>query len=258
MKPLFETSQTGSRISVYPDYVAYKLILSGEKTIAINHIVSVETSRFLGQVTIETTAGKRIKIPVKANDQNKLRDAIYQSKREFGQVKQNQRGDQEKPLSEIPEQAVLEKPSKKKSNPVVLTFLIILIIFIFKSGLTNDSKPSSPSSQSNQGQESKPTEGQAGIIAKKFVKAFLKSPSTAKFPGVFEGEPRIISLPDVPAHEDEPALKNRFRVVSYVDAQNSFGAMIRSNWFVTLNWDKSEGWQSEEIILDDEVVYSIY
>ncbi len=256
MKPLFETSQTGYRTSVYPDYVAYKLFLSGEKTIAINHIVSVEASRFLGQVTIETTAGKRIKIPVKANDQNKLRDAIYQVKREFGQVKQNQRGSQEKPLLESPEQVVLEKPSKKKSNSILAKksnsilaiCLIILVILMFKDAFTSNPKPSSPSFQSN------PTESEAHIIAKDFIKASLKSPLTAKFPFL---EYNSVALPDTEFG------KNRYRASSYVDAQNAFGAMIRNNWTVTLRylggeWSLIENWELEELILDGEVIYTIY
>ena len=58
-------------------------------------------------------------------------------------------------------------------------------------------------------------------IMKEFVKRELVSPTTAKFPGMVFGEARghIKRLPD-----------HKYRIVSYVDSQNSFGAMIRTNF----------------------------
>ena len=60
----------------------------------------------------------------------------------------------------------------------------------------------------------------AYVTAKEFVTARLKAPSTAKFPGMFDqDEKQTVSLGN-----------GRYRVHSWVDSQNSFGAMIRTHW----------------------------
>ena len=64
----------------------------------------------------------------------------------------------------------------------------------------------------------------APYAALKFVEQNLKSPSTAKFS----------RNPYVDKKDD-----NVFIVKSYVDAQNSFGAMIRENYEVKLRYDES-------------------
>jgi hypothetical protein len=190
-------------------------------------------------------------MPVKTDDKNKLRDAIYQAKRGLGQVKQKQA----RPLPESSEQGAPEKSSKKKSKLIAIIILIGLIIFIVIYSLpSGDSEPSSLSSQPKQEQVSKPTEVEASIIAKDFVKIFLKSPSTAKFPLL---EYNSVALPDTEFG------KSRYRVSSYVDAQNAFGAMIRNNWTVTMKylggeWNSVESWELEELILGGEVIYTIY
>ena len=49
-------------------------------------------------------------------------------------------------------------------------------------------------------------------------------------------------------------------IESYVDAQNSFGAQIRTEWIVVLthtggNWANSSNWDLGELIFDGEIVY---
>lgn len=56
--------------------------------------------------------------------------------------------------------------------------------------------------------------------AEEYVKQNLKSPSSAEFPGIWDGKRDHITN-----------LGNReYKIVSYVDSQNGFGAMIRTNW----------------------------
>ncbi len=63
--------------------------------------------------------------------------------------------------------------------------------------------------------------------AKDAVRAQLKAPSTAKFPGcVFGGHEYQIRADDQ---------RVTWFVIGHVDAQNSYGAMIRSEWIVKLN-----------------------
>jgi uncharacterized protein YgiM (DUF1202 family) len=56
--------------------------------------------------------------------------------------------------------------------------------------------------------------------AEGFVKQRLKSPGSAKFPGIWDGK-----------RDHVTKLGNReYRINSYVDSQNGFGAMLRTNW----------------------------
>lgn len=57
-------------------------------------------------------------------------------------------------------------------------------------------------------------------IAKEIVESALKSPSTAEFPSIFSDDIKMARNKDIVV------------VQSYVDSQNSFGAMIRSEWLV--------------------------
>ena len=61
----------------------------------------------------------------------------------------------------------------------------------------------------------------AYLASKKFIKRRLKSPSTAKFP--WSDEAMVSTGPDC-----------TYTVRSYVDSQNGFGAMIRSNYVANL------------------------
>lgn len=63
-----------------------------------------------------------------------------------------------------------------------------------------------------------------------FVKNQLKAPSTAKFP--WYDDSCVDSLGN-----------SRYRVTSYVDAQNSFGAMLRSNYICELEYVGNDKWR---------------
>jgi hypothetical protein len=55
--------------------------------------------------------------------------------------------------------------------------------------------------------------------AEDYVKSQLKSPSTAKFPSILKKDAHISSLGNA-----------TYRITSWVDSQNGFGAMIRSDF----------------------------
>lgn len=65
--------------------------------------------------------------------------------------------------------------------------------------------------------------------AKDNVTSVLKAPSTASFPGSFL---------DPYADWGFGREGNIYKVSSYVDSQNSFGAMIRSNFYIEYKWEK--------------------
>lgn len=74
------------------------------------------------------------------------------------------------------------------------------------------------------------------VMAKNFVTKNLKSPRTAEFPWSVE-EYKITSLGD-----------QEFTVSSYVDSQNSFGALLRENYTVKIKQVSKTEWQFLEIL----------
>lgn len=81
--------------------------------------------------------------------------------------------------------------------------------------------------------------------AKDVVTRALKAPSTAKFPGEF-----LTPL------EDWSFARNKdvYQVSSYVDAQNSFGAMIRSDFIIKVSMPKDGDAKITYFKLGDEVI----
>ena len=68
----------------------------------------------------------------------------------------------------------------------------------------------------------------------------MKAPSTADFPYSDD------------AHDVERIGTGRFRVISYVDAQNGFGAQIRNNYICLVQTpDSGRTWYTEQVTLLD-------
>jgi len=102
-------------------------------------------------------------------------------------------------------------------------FLIVVIFFIGYSVFT----PSSSSTNSDSSSSiSHPNNFLAYNYAEDAVKKKLKSPSTAKFPGTVEKSKHINYLGS-----------GEYEINSWVDSQNGFGAMIRSNFSVIIVFD---------------------
>lgn len=119
---------------------------------------------------------------------------------------------------------------------IIWIFVFIMIVAALSGG--DDSTQTTP--------KTGVTNTETHITAQGYVKNFLKSPSSADFP---LSDYTIFDLGD-----------NKYKIVSYVDAQNSFGAQIRSNYIIILSynggeWADSNNWTLHELILDDEVMY---
>lgn len=128
-----------------------------------------------------------------------------------------------------------EIPPKKVLGVILTIAAFVFMIFIFSDG---DSGPSTPKVV---------TKEEASIIAQRYVEQVLKSPSTADFP-MFD-----YTATDLGG--------GKFKIVSYVDSQNSFGATVRSDWSVILShkggdWSSSSNWKLNEMIFDGELVYT--
>jgi len=80
-------------------------------------------------------------------------------------------------------------------------------------------------------------------MAEEFVKENLKSPSTAKFGSVWDG---TLQSPEERVWSIGP---NKFRVTGWVEAQNSFGAVVRSNFVCELEYDGYKYWTCTSIVI---------
>ena len=79
----------------------------------------------------------------------------------------------------------------------------------------------------------------AFVMAKNFVEKVLKAPATAKFPwGTSDSQ--ISSIGDC-----------TYIVRSYVDAENSFGAKIRTKYTAKVKYIGNDKWSALDIKLDD-------
>jgi len=75
--------------------------------------------------------------------------------------------------------------------------------------------------------------------AKQFVARQLTSPSTAKWPTVSQ-----VSVGRVPGEADQ------WRIVSYVDSQNGFGAMVRTKWTAEVEYHGRDQWTLVSLTTD--------
>ncbi len=106
---------------------------------------------------------------------------------------------------------------KKIMKPIFLALSISTFLF-FALGSCGDSTPEKRTSIS---------EHEAKIVAERQVENLLKSPSTADFSGLRDTKISLIT--------------GGYKVVGYVDSQNSFGATIRSNYSVEIYFEKVSG-----------------
>lgn len=104
---------------------------------------------------------------------------------------------------------------------------IIVLISIFSSG----GEKTPPVSW-----EEKDNSSMAYIMGEDFVKRNLKSPSTAKFPGVLSRDGHVLKGDD-----------NQYVINSYVDSQNSFGATIRTNFILIIQQVSEKDWRLIDI-----------
>ena len=74
--------------------------------------------------------------------------------------------------------------------------------------------------------------------AEGFVEKMLKSPSTAEFPGVIEKDKHITDLGE-----------GKYKINSWVDSQNGFGATIRTNFSCTIIFEGNKV-RYENLILE--------
>ena len=112
--------------------------------------------------------------------------------------------------------------------------LMIAVLSFFPGEKKDDSRSEVPS-------KGRGNNTMAYIMMEGFVKNRLKSPSTAEFPGVFSGRiDHVTALGN-----------NQYRVDSWVDAQNAFGATIRTRFRGVITQKTADDWELNSLKLED-------
>jgi len=116
------------------------------------------------------------------------------------------------------------------SHPIRTRFFTIfatLMAVVFVGAAIEATDPNSSPQSSGSQSDSLPRDKQILYIdyATDLIKTKLKSPSTASFPSI---------LFNLSAYKVEPQGGGSYKVSGYVDAQNGFGAKIRSYWIAEL------------------------
>jgi len=117
----------------------------------------------------------------------------------------------------------------------LISLSIVVIFAVFATG-TSDSGSRSQSSPSA------PTDkkAEAVVYCEDAVKQRLKAPSSAEFAGSWMTKTEYVT--DLGG--------GLYRMRSYVDAQNSFGAKIRSNFICEIEFDTQGGWKINRLEIE--------
>jgi hypothetical protein len=116
-------------------------------------------------------------------------------------------------MKQLTEAAIAKR---KNVNKKLLKVFGVIFAFIFIISYACGAFDATKTPESNM-----PDKEDAFIMAQGFVRAQLKSPSTADFSNNYKCVPNSDSS---------------YAIDLQVDSQNSFGAMLRSNWRVILKW----------------------
>jgi hypothetical protein len=109
-----------------------------------------------------------------------------------------------------------------KINKKSIISIIIISIFVFLALGSSDSDDNSSSG---------PDKLDAKIMAQQFLEERLKAPSTADYPWV-ETDKVVTELSN-----------DKYRYQSYVDAENSFGAKVRTNFEIVVQYVGDDKWK---------------
>jgi hypothetical protein len=124
LKPIYETNYLGYWIKVYPTRVIFKLLV-GENSIPVNEISSIQLGMMgVWQITLETTGGKKYKIP--CCKKKEVRDAIYRAQEEFVSQPGNSNNnasvaDELTKLSQLKEKGILSEKEFEEQKKKLLS-----------------------------------------------------------------------------------------------------------------------------------------
>ena len=133
-------------------------------------------------------------------------------------------------MSDLPNTG--EEQTKKKSSLNIVFILVILAVIIFACLMSRCG------SDSSEPEVDKGDSIDAYLVCQDFVSEGLKAPSTAEFASMSDSTIRNTS-------------GDNWSVSSYVDAQNSFGAMIRTHFVCDLVYRGDGYYRLENLDIGD-------
>lgn len=110
---------------------------------------------------------------------------------------------------------------------MVVMLFVIVVIFAAMCAESGDNTP-----------EPEHSNTMAYVMCQEFVSRQLRAPSTADYPWM--SADGVSSL-----HQGE----GRYMVRGYVDAQNAFGATIRTNWTCDVQYTGGDNWRALDVQL---------
>ena len=131
--------------------------------------------------------------------------------------------------------------AKPKARTSMITwFVLAVIVFLALKSCITGAPSTSTSTTTSGAARADCDEVLAHVMATNFVKRELKSPATAKFPYTSDRDVKIVKLAEC-----------RFQILSYVDSQNSYGAMLRSRFTVTMDGaPDGKSWRAEQLVIE--------
>lgn len=145
----------------------------------------------------------------------------------------------------MPEQKPVQGPRQLTLKECL--FVVLLIVGIPGYYILKSDSPKQEPLQATPQQIADDLSPSAFVVSKNFVSAALKSPSTAKFPLL--------------EYKKTDMGNHHYLIASYVDAQNSFGGTLRSNWLTEVQYSGTgktsdpANWTLKSLIIDDQVIY---
>jgi len=119
-----------------------------------------------------------------------------------------------------------ENSAKSKIYTGIKIFFIVLTVFVIGFLSFIDFYPRSSSE--------KPSKIDAFFTCKEYVKNNLKAPATADFQSYYDAYVK-------------KAGQNKYEILSYVDAQNSFGAKLRTRYICDIKYVGNDEWELEKL-----------
>lgn len=121
----------------------------------------------------------------------------------------------------------------------IIMFIVLIAgayIFIFDS----DSKEERFQEETSTQTSTRPRAGIPYAFAKTIVKERLVSPKTAEFMPISQAH--CVQLPD----------QKTWKITSFVDSQNKFGATVRTKWYVKI-MDTGDSWKLLDIKFGNDI-----
>lgn len=115
-----------------------------------------------------------------------------------------------------------------------ITFALLIVVVVL--GLMHEGEPpakAKPAPEKTETWMEKEVPLTAYHRLEEYVRRQLKVPSSAEFPGVFDGK----------ASHVKALAKQNYRIASWVDAQNEFGAKVRHHWVGDIRQVAKDKWQ---------------